>query len=93
MFEKFKNEDTDPEITEVPKPEVKSFSQDLPVQASASDADPASIIKQIKDNPEERAVFENCDSGVWNEVYKAVAQMKLHPKIKWDSDSKVITFR
>ena len=39
MFEKFKNDDTDAEIPAVPKPEVKSFAQDIPLDASEEKVD------------------------------------------------------
>jgi hypothetical protein len=95
MFGKeFKNEDTDPQIPAVPKPEVKKIAEawnTKPASVSAVDAD--SIIGAIKQNPDKSAVFKGCDSAIWNDVYKAVSKMKLHPKLKWNSDTQEISFR
>ena len=62
-----------------------------PASVSAVDAD--SIISAIKQNPDKSAVFKGCDSAIWNDVYKAVSKMKLHPKLKWNSNTQEISFR
>tara|TARA_Y100000592_G_scaffold62013_1_gene96857 strand:- start:6538 stop:6828 length:291 start_codon:yes stop_codon:yes gene_type:complete len=96
MFEKFKNEDTDPEVSAAPEPEIKSFAEDIPATSNntachASNAD--AIIEKIVSNPENSAEFKGCNSSIWNEVWKGVAKVKLHPKLSWDSDSGTIRYR
>ena len=60
MFEKFKNEDTDPEVPAAPEPEVKKFAQEVFVEVAkaAPSVDDESFVAQVIQNPDSPAELE-----------------------------------
>tara|TARA_R100000008_G_scaffold64912_1_gene41938 strand:+ start:322 stop:600 length:279 start_codon:yes stop_codon:yes gene_type:complete len=91
MFEKFKNEDTDPEIPVTPKPQIKTFEQQIPAEVPKVDSsnDAEAIIKAINENPGKPAIFENCTGSTFNQVYKMCGRIKP----TWDETKKVIKYK
>ena len=96
MFGKeFNKEDKDAEITTAKEPEVKSFSQDLPVEVPkpATAVDANSFMEKVKENPENSATLENCDSKTYNKVYLYLNELKLQNGLKWDGNNKILKYK
>ena len=95
MFEKFKNEDTDPEVPVAPEPEVKKFAQEVFVEVAkaAPSVDDESFVAQVIQNPDSPAELENCDSKTFNSVYIQLDKAGLHNAVTWNENSKVLKYK
>ena len=95
MFEKFKNEDTDPEVPAAPEPEGKEFAQEVFVEVAkaAPSVDDESFVAQVIKNPDSPAELENCDSKTFNSVYIQLDKAGLHNAVTWNENSKVLKYK
>lgn len=95
MFEKFKNEDTNPEVPAAPEPEAKEIAQEVFVEVAKTDpsVDDESFVAQVIENPESSAELENCDSKTFNSVYIQLDKAGLQNAVTWNENSKVLKYK
>ena len=95
MFEKFKNENTDPEVTAATEPEAKEIAQEVFVEVDkpAPFVDDESFVAQVIQNPDTPAELENCDSKTFNSVYLQLDKAGIHNAVTWNENSKVLKYK